>query len=168
MKSILRNTVAGLAIATFGISSAASAATGTANAEAEILTALSVTVDATADTLDFGSIGESGSGGTVTVSPAASQTCSAGLACDGVVAAPEFDVQGVAGSVVDVSFPNATETLSGPGTDMTIGTFTTSTGQLTLDGTGAGSFTIGGTLAVGAGQVAGTYSGVVTVEVLYN
>ena len=83
MKSILRTAAAGVAVASLGIASAASAATDSAQVEAEILTALSVTVDTNADTLNFGGISESGTGGTVTVSPANAQTCSAGLSCDG-------------------------------------------------------------------------------------
>jgi hypothetical protein len=168
MKTILRTAAAGVAVASLGFASAASAASASADAEATILTALSVVADTNADLLDFGSIGESGTGGTVTVSPANAQTCSVGLACDGNTAVPQFNVTGVAGSVVDISFVNATETLSGPGTDMTLSNFTSSTGQLTLDGVGEGNFTVGGRLTVGAGQAAGTYTGTLSVEVVYN
>jgi hypothetical protein len=38
----------------------------------------------------------------------------------------------------------------------------------TLDGTGADSFTVGGTLSVAAGQVAGVYAGTFDVTVAYN
>src|SRR5687767_6452253 len=88
MKSILRITAAGVAIASFGFASAASAATETATAEAEILAALDVTLDATRNTLDFGSIAESGAGGTVTLTPAGALTCGAGLVCSGTTETP--------------------------------------------------------------------------------
>ena len=169
MKSILRTAAAGVAVASLGIASAASAATDSAQVEAEFLTALSVTVDTNADTLNFGGISESGTGGTVTVSPANAQTCSAGLSCDGATTVPTFDVQGIASSVVDVSFVNATETLTGPlGATMSVGSFTSSSHQLNLDGLGQADFTVGGTLTVAAGQAAGSYAGTLTVEVEYN
>jgi len=171
MKTILRTAAAGVAVASLGFASAASAATASADAEATILTALSVVADTNADLLDFGSIAESGTGGTVTVSPANAQTCSVGLSCDGTTAVPEFDVTGVAGEVVNISFVNATETLTHTVDNtqtMSMGAFTSSTGQLTLNGSGLGSFTVGGTLTVGAGQAAGTYTGLVSVEVVYN
>ena len=169
MKSILRTAAAGVAVASLGIASAASAATDSAQVEAEILTALSVTVDTNADTLNFGGISESGTGGTVTLSTSNAQTCSAGLSCDGATAVPSFDVQGIAASVVDVSFVNASETLTGPlGATMSVGSFTASSNQLTLDGTGAADFTVGGTLTVGAGQAAGSYACTLTVQVEYN
>jgi hypothetical protein len=38
----------------------------------------------------------------------------------------------------------------------------------TLSGTGTDSFTVGGTLAVAAGQVAGVYAGIFNVTVAYN
>ena len=133
------------------------------------LNALSVTVDTNADTLNFGGISESGTGGTVTVSPANAQTCSAGLSCDGATTVPTFDVQGIASSVVDVSFVIATETLTGPlGATMSVGSFTSCSNQLKLDGVGQADFTVGGTLTVAAGQAAGSYAGTLTVEVEYN
>jgi hypothetical protein len=169
MRAVFRITAAGLAIASLGLASAASAATDSAQVEAEILTALTVTVDANADTLDFGAIAESGTGGTVTVSPTNAQTCSAGLVCDGNTAVPNFDIQGVAGSVVNISVVNASETLTGPGAaTMAVNAFTLSTNQVTLDGTGAGDFDVGGTLTVAAAQAPGTYNGTLTVEVIYN
>jgi spore coat protein U-like protein len=58
---------------------------------------------------------------------------------------------------------------------MTIGTLLARTASAgadgltgTLDGTGADSFTVGGTLSVIAAQVAGTYAGTFDVTVAYN
>ena len=61
MKAILRTAAAGVAIASFGIASAASAATNDeAQVTATILTALSVDVVPGDDTLDFGTIADGG------------------------------------------------------------------------------------------------------------
>ena len=74
---------------------------------------------------------------------------------------------------MDISFKNATETLShtGASTDaITLKNFTTSatSNQVTLNASGTGSFTIGGTLVMTSGLDAGVYDGTVTVQVAYN
>ena len=51
---------------------------------------------------------------------------------------------------------------------MSVGSFTSSSNQLNLDGLGQADFTVGGTLTVAAGQAAGSYAGTLTVEVEYN
>jgi len=169
MTSILRNAAVGVAFASLGDASAASAATDQATVNAQILEALTVTVNAGANALNFGAIAESGAGGTVTVAVNNTQTCSAGLVCDGLTAVPTFDVQGVANKIVNVSFVNATEQLAGPGgATMQVGSFTSSASQLTLNGLGQNNFQVGGTLAVAAGQTPGVYTGNVTVAVVYN
>src|SRR5688572_18458670 len=100
MKSILRNAAAGVAIATFGIASAASAATtDSADVTAEILTALSVDVDPNDDTLDFGTIADGGVAGptNVTVDTDGVRTlCGAQLVCGGTTNAPTFNISGLA------------------------------------------------------------------------
>ena len=88
------STAAGVAVASLAVSAPAWAVTETANAEAEILAALDVTLDGTRDTLDFGSIAESGAGGTVTLTPAGALTCGSGLVCSGTTETPNFDIQG--------------------------------------------------------------------------
>ena len=169
MTTILRNAAIGVAFASLGVASSASAATDQATVNAEILEALTVTVNAAANSLDFGAIAESGSGGTVTVAANNTQTCSAGLVCDGLTAVPTFDVQGVANKIVNISFVNATETLAGPGgATMQVGSFTSSANQLTLDALGQNNFQVGGTLTVAAAQTAGVYTGNLTVAVVYN
>ena len=161
MKTILRTTVASLALASLGIASSASAATDTADATAEILAALTVTVDSAnnLDVLDFGTIAESGSGGTITLAPgaAAPGPCGGGLICAGPWTTPNFDVQGQIGANVNISLTNASINLSGPGVDMPVA-LTLSDVSIALNGTGAGDFDVGGTLTVGANQAVGTYT----------
>ena len=181
MKLILRGAAAGLAIATLAVAGSASAATtASADATAQILTALSVTVDATASTLDFGQLADGGISAPVnlTVKPdGTAGACPLSVVCSGAVKAPNFNVQGLGGKLVGISFVNATETLSYTGTPptgflstMNVGSFKTSAvaNQVTLSGTGAASFTVGGTLTMSRNQAPGTYAGTVSVNVAYN
>jgi hypothetical protein len=177
MKSVLRYTAAGLALATVGIASNASAATDTASATAEILSTLQVNVDATEDTLDFGDIADDGlaASSNVTVSPTGVLTCGTDLLCSGTAAAPLVHVTGLPSSQVAISFPNASVALTtatvptGMSGSMTLGTFVTDapSNQLTLTG-GTASFHVGGTLTVNQLQAPGVYVGTFPVQVLYN
>ena len=182
MKSILRAAAASTALATFAFASTASAATSdSANVTAEILNALSVTVDGTANTLNFGQISDGGIAGaeTVTVDPSTGNVsvCTGLLLCTGTSAAPNFDVVGTPSENVQVTFLNASETLTlvGPlpvgmvGT-MDVDTFTTDVAGdiVALSPTGTGTFNVGGTLTVVPLQAPGTYNGTLTVEVAYN
>lgn len=185
MSKFLRYAVVGAAAASFGLASAAQAATtDSANATATILTALSVDVDATADTLDFGTIADGGitADQTIAVSAAGVRgACPANLICGGTVAAPLFHVTGLAGHAVQVTFANATETLSydtvtnggaapaGFNSAMTVGSLVTnkSLNQLALT-TGTEDFSVGGTLTVHPNMAPGVYTGTVTVSVAYN
>jgi spore coat protein U-like protein len=186
MSKLLRYAAAGVAMASLGIASGAQAATtDTADVTAEILTALSVDIDATADTLDFGTIADGGITGNQTIVVDTTGTrgaCPANLICGGTTAAPLFHVTGLAAKAVDISFANATETLSydtvangGPApagftSAMQVGTFVTdaASNQVTLDGTGAADFSVGGTLTVQPNMAPGIYSGTLTVSVAYN
>jgi hypothetical protein len=107
MKSVLRYTAAGVALATFGFASAASAATDDAQVTAEILSTLQIVAVTGDDTLDFGQIADAGLTGTstVAVSAAGVRSCGSNLACSGTVNAPSFTITGLTGSAVAVSFP---------------------------------------------------------------
>jgi Mat/Ecp fimbriae major subunit len=167
MKTVLRTAAAGLAIASLGLSSNAFAATATADAEADIIAALTVTLDTVnnRDALDFGTLAESGAGGTITLTPAGSPTCGSGLVCAGPYNTPNFDIVGATGGTVNISLTSANITLTGPGTAMPLA-LTLSDVQMVLDGTD--SFDVGGTLTVGANQAVGTYTGSMEVNVVYN
>jgi hypothetical protein len=168
MKTVLRTAAASVAIASLGFASAASAATGSADVDAVILDALAV--DANGTILDFGTVAESGAGGTVQLETDGDRICGAGLVCGGVPSVPTFTIDGEANAVVDVSFPAAAVTLTRTGfaETMTVNGLTASAASVTLDGAGAGTFTVGATLNVGANQVAGLYEGSLDVEVVYN
>lgn len=179
MKSVLRITAAGVALATLGFASNASAATGSATARAEILSNLTVAVSSSDATLNFGQITDNGVVGSanVTVSPLDVRTCGATLTCGTGVTpnAPTFNVTGFASQSVAVSFPNSVEVLDRVGGavgsmpwHMNVGTLTSSASSVTLSATGTGSFSIGGTLTVNAGQAPGVYAGTVAVQVEYN
>lgn len=174
MNSIIRSIAFGTAIASLGIAAGASAATtDSAEVAAEILTSLSVAVDPTDDTLDFGTVSPGATAVSLVVGPDGTLTggCPSGAACGGTTNAPTFTIDGLSGALVNVSFANSSETLTSAGGDtMNVGAFTTSlTGnQATLNGSGEASFTVGGTLAVAVAQAPGTYSGSLTVNVAYN
>jgi hypothetical protein len=185
MSKFLRYAAVGAAVASFGIASGAQAATtDSANATATILTALTVQIDGTADTLDFGTIADGGltADATVVVSPAgALVSCGTNLVCGTTHAAPLFHVNGVlTTNGVQVSFVNSTETLSydtnlngpaaaGLATAMSAGSFTTdkASNHLTMTG-GAEDFSVGGTLTVHPNMAPGVYTGTLTVSVAYN
>jgi spore coat protein U-like protein len=190
MSKILRIAAAGVAMASLGVASAATAATtDSADVTATILTALSVDVDATADTLNFGTIADGGIAANQTIvvgTDGVRGACPANLICGGTTAAPLFHVTGLAANVVDVSLVNSAETLSydtvanggaapvGFNSTMTVNNFQTDavngavTNQLLLDGAGDASFSVGGSLVVQPNMAAGIYTGTLTVSVAYN
>ena len=185
MSKFLRYAAVGAAVASFGIASGAQAATTeSANATATILTALSVDVDATADTLDFGTLADGGITADATLAVAANGTagtCPTKIICGGTTAAPLFHVTGLDTKVVQISLVNSTETLSydtaingGPApvgftSAMTVGSFVTdaASNQVTLAG-GTADFSVGGTLTVHPNMAPGVYTGTLTVSVAYN
>jgi hypothetical protein len=167
MKTVLRTAVASVALASLGLSAPAWAVTETANAEAEILAALDVTLDGTRDTLDFGSIAESGAGGTVTLTPAGALTCGTGLVCGGTIETPNFDIDGEAGATVNISLTATNISLTSGANTMGVALTSSSVTQV-LDGSGVGTFDVGGVLTVGANQAVGTYTGSLEVNVVYN
>ena len=187
MSKFLRYAAIGAAVASFGIASGAQAATtAQADVTAKILSTLAVSVDPSQNTLDFGTIGDSGPiTGDVTLAVSAAGvkgTCPTGLTCGGTATVPLFHVTGANNKAVNINFANASETLAYQGTPpngfaaktMTVGSFVTNAtngstnNQLVLDSTGGGTFQVGGTLTVHQDQAPGTYKGTVNVSVAYN
>ena len=166
MKTVLRTAAAGVAIASLAVSAPAWAVTETANAEAEILAALDVTLDTTRNTLDFGSIAESGAGGTVTLTPGGTLTCGSGLVCSGTTETPNFDIDGENGATVNISHAPTMSLANGANT-MSVA-LSSSAASVILNGSGIGTFDVGGVLTVGSNQAVGTYTGTMTVTVVYN
>ena len=149
-------------------------ATATATATATIVTPISISK--TAD-MNFGNVAVSAStGGTVILAPAGTRTTggAGGVtlpATTGTVAAAAFTVNGNGSFTYAITLPSSPITLtraSGSET-MTAGTFTsTPSGTGTLS-SGTQNLTVGATLTVGNGQVAGVYtSGNFNVTVNYN
>jgi len=177
MKSILRYTAAGMALATLGFASNASAADASATVSAQILDNLQLTNTAG---LNFGSITATATlaaNAGVTVSPAATPTvtCAATLtSCAGTPTAAAFSVTGFPSQNVAVSVLDATIQLdrgAALGTMqryMDVNAFTVSSGTVALSAAGAGSFYVGGTLSVRPNQAPGVYVGSVNVRVAYN
>jgi Mat/Ecp fimbriae major subunit len=148
-------------VAMLGFSgTAASAATANADARATILR--QITVTKTAD-LDYATIVTGAAASTVQVSTAGVRTCGSGLVCTGTVTAAGFSVVGTVGQVATVSVP-ATVTLTSGANTMS-STLVSSTSSITL--AALNSFTVGGTLSVGANQADGVYLGNFTVTVDY-
>jgi Mat/Ecp fimbriae major subunit len=176
MTKILTRAAMGAAVAvaalTAGTASAQDSATATASAN--ILQSITVT---NSQALDFGTIVPGSAASTVVVSPgsstvAATRTCGSGLTCSGGFSRAVFDVTGTHAALVDVTGDSSVDIENADGDSMTV-TLNYSNSSMTLvratpTSTPAGSFYVGGSLAVGADQAAGAYSQTFSVTVDYN
>jgi hypothetical protein len=146
----------------------AQAATASGTATANIVEAITITENAG---LNFGTIVPDTAAQTVAITTAGARTCSGGLVCSGSPLAGGFTATGTTGQAVSISVA-ATTTLnrSGGGASMGVSGLTPSVTSATLAGSpqGSATFTVGGTLAVGASQMAGVYNGTYAVNVNYN
>jgi len=159
---MLKAIVATTTLAALGLgATAANAATASATARAKILR--QITLTNTSD-LQFGTIVTSIAPSTVDISVAGARTCGAGLVCSGTTTAAGFTIGGTTGSVVTISVP-ASVTLTS-GLDSMTATLVSSAPTTTLVAN-AGAFTVGGSLAVGASQPDGDYTGTFTATVDY-
>ena len=153
--------LAAAATMAFGASSA-NAATASADATATILQ--QITVTKTAD-LAFGTIVVGATGGNVTVSNSGGAiTCAAALACSGTNGAAAFNVVGTVGEAVTVTVAPTVSLTSGSNS-MTATLNPNFSGSYTL--AASNNLRVGGTLAVGANQASGVYSGSFDVTVNY-
>lgn len=138
-----------------------------AGCRACIAEAISVTWSAD---LQFGDIVPGSTSGTVTVSPAGVRTVSGGVtALGGSYGAASFTVSGEPGWSYTVTLP-LDATMASGSSSMVVDAFTSSLDPDrvgTLDAAGNGTFTVGATLHVDAGQAPGTYSGSFLVSVDY-
>jgi len=126
--------------------------------------------------MNFGNIVAGAAIGTVVLTPAGVRSKTGGAflpsTLPGTVTAASFTVTGATGYTYAITLPGAATTVTSGGNTMTVDTWT-STPTVALGGSLAGgtqTLTVGGTLHVGANQVAGTYvSGTAfTVTVAYN
>ena len=165
--------------AALSMTSAAHAADNAdADATAEILSALTLEVS-TGTLLDFGTMVVSGAG-SVTVDPDGTRSaCTAtNIICSGTTSSPTFDITGGNANLdVTVTLPSAASTLLRVGgtvgnaaDEIVLNGFTddTTAGEVTLDGTGAASFDVGGTINLDGSEVPGVYDGTFNVSVAYS
>lgn len=159
--------VAGTAVlaVTLG-STAAQAATDTAEARARVLAAITLTNNTA---LEFGAVVAASGGGTVEITPAGTRTpCTLPLTCSGTVSAAQFDITGgTSGEVVTINADPTVTLLNTSGPGSMSATLLESAPTATLDATGAASFTVGGTLTVAASQAEGVYLGTFSVSADY-
>ncbi len=139
--------------------------------------------------MNFGELTDSGAGGTATLGTGGTITGVTGATTSigGTIQAGTFNVKGSTGRQIDITTP-ASVTIDdvGAGAPMTVHSFAilapaaggggnnTGTAALganlasTLTASPANGYALGGTLVVGAAQVAGTYNGTVVVTAVYN
>ena len=165
MKKVTIGAITGAGLV-LGMTGGASAVSDTFDATANIQTSIALTNTAN---LAFANIvPDAAQAGTVVIDTSGGRTCAPVLSCSGSTSAAAFDVSGSDGSTYQVTLPPETLVSSG-GNNMTVSAFNSSlagnTGTLTG---GTDSFTIGGTLNVGANQATGSYTGQFTVTVEYN
>lgn len=120
--------------------------------------------------LEFGTLAGDGSfAGTATINPVSgAKTVSGGVYDFGGIHNPaEFRVRGDRNTPYTITLPGSV-TLGSGGSTMTLSNFTSNpSGFGMLGSNGQSTLTIGATLQVGAGQPAGTYTGVITITVDY-
>lgn len=147
-----------------------SVSTGSASATVAVpikLTAISA--------LQFGTMAQPVTGGTMTISPLGGFTTTGDLGSATAItqstppAAASFTVSGISGAIFAASGVSQV-TISAGSAKITLGQFTInglfSGGQIGANGTV--TFYIGGTLFVPAGQAAGAYTGTFPITVTYN
>lgn len=161
MKSSARLTIIAALLGGFGISSAL-AATATGNANATVLTP--ITISATTP-LNFGTLSANATGGTVAITAAGARTVSGTVVVTpAAFSAAVFTVLGTGSATFGITYPTGVS-VAGPGTAM--GVVLTGASFGTLSG-GSLAFPVGGTLTVGANQAAGAYTGSYIMTVEYN
>lgn len=166
-----------LAAVALALSAAAGAMAATINASSSSTVVTPIAITKAAD-LAFGSFAAGSTAGTVTVSPDGSRSFGGGAlgagTQGGTITAAQFNVTGQSGftysiSVTGTSLTSGSDTLTfTPVSALTASNITSgnvTSGTLTA---GAQTIFVGGTLAVGANQAPGTYSGTVTATVDYN
>ena len=162
--------------AALGMASTAQAADNAdATATAEILSSLTLDV-AAGTSLDFGQmVLPNTNGGTVTLAADGTLDCSdPDIVCSGTTGVPTFNISaGTPGKAVTVNLPASSSILAlgaggTPQTEIVLDSFTTSAATLNLDGSGAGSFTVGGTITLDGDETPGVFNGTFNVSVEYS
>lgn len=159
--------VAGTMFAAVAGATAANAAPVTANAQAKARIVKQLTVAKKAD-LDFGAIVVGATGGNVSVGTDNVRSCDTALTCTGSSARGWFEIQGSRNENVTISSDASVSLVNAADATKTMtATLARSANALQLDNGGVGNLYVGGTLAVGANQVEGSYAGTFNVSVDY-
>lgn len=139
-------------------------ATALANAAATIVQPIAIVNNVH---LNFGNIAAGATAGTVVLSPAGVRTPTHVILPNvtGTVSAAQFTVTGLAGANYSISLP-VSVALSSGGNSITVNNFTEDAVTQVLTG-GTDTFNVGATLAVGANQAVGLYTGTFNVTVDY-
>lgn len=165
--------LAAVTLAIFGAGHAM-AANATATSTSTVITP--IVINNTAN-LSFGSIAAGATTGTVTVSPNGTRAVGGGaVAAGGVSTAAQFNVTGQTGLTYGIDFAGTSPSLTSGSDTMVFTTISDVTASaITTGNVSAGTLTggaqtifVGGSLAVGANQNAGTYTGTISVAVNYN
>jgi hypothetical protein len=154
----------------FGINTKAQTA-ATATTSATIITPISISKNAD---MSFGNLAvQASTGGTVILAPAGTRTSTSGVtlpSTTGTVGAADFTVTGSGSFTYSITLPSTvTLTHSGGVQTMSAGSFTSNPSSTGILSSGTQNISVGATLSIGAGQLAGVYtSGNFNVTVNYN
>jgi hypothetical protein len=153
-------------VAAVAFTQAANAQTASApfTANARIVTPISI-VKAT--DMNFGDVVAGAGTVVLTTAGVRSTTGSTNLGNGVGVTAATFTVSGQANSTYAITLPGSAN-ITGPGSPMSVGTFTSNPSGTGLLTGGTQTLALGATLTVAAGQATGTYSGPFSVSVNYN
>ena len=143
-------------------------ASASASANATIITPIAI---AHVEHLNFGNIVAGTGIGTVIVDTEGDRTKTGDviLPTTGTFNAAEFTVTGLANATYAITLPESINISTTGGETMTVDNFTSNpSGTGTLAANGEQTLSVGARLIVGAGQVAGDYTGEFSVTVAYN
>jgi hypothetical protein len=140
------------------------ASISTPSASAQVIEPMTI---ANPTSMYFGLVaGIPGSATTVVLDLVDGTTPGGGAYADNTGTSADFTIAGEAGRAYTLTLPASITLTGGPGPDMVVNAITNNaTG--TVPGAGTETFQVGGTLNIGAGQLAGTYSQTYTVTVNY-
>lgn len=174
--AVIRPFVLGLAFCVGLLPSTAEAAPTQADVQIAVVTPLSFV---SYENLDFGRIIPANVAGTVTIAPTNVRTATNGIVLVGSnYQVARFAGRGVQDQRVRIRITPATLTLTGPGPAMTVTNFNigpeaslqqvgNSPNYRIIPANGIFTFSVGGSLNVGANQTAGSYTGVFTATLDY-
>ena len=162
MLNKIKIALASTAVAAAMLSSGAQAATATGTAKVEILVPVELS---TITDMDFGLVAAGASSGVVTLPVGSNTRACVNVTCIGTASRGSFQVTNASnGQVIQLSATNAT--LTGPGANMAV-TTVLSASSVTFNSASLETVNVGGSLAVGTNQAAGSYTGTFTVTAQY-